>query len=454
MGDSSACFMQPFCYASGLSNEANKSNPIHALGQSVSFGRFMSESLAWEKWSSFSQNRYVEEAERISRPGSVAQMKAFFEAHYKKLAAQKAAALLEQANSASQTDEALDDNTDKSQMKSPKSELVNEENAKVTGYNSNSIIEISLSHSNKVEGTQLETDSMLVKLEKQLEDFDNDTHKDLSEKVTGTPPMDTLKLKQGSNFDQEVLQSMGKKNAPIKGIGTSKFISTPVKSTSPITSNRDNIATPMNNNPALSTADKKKSTAKSLHKSLNFTLIREINRLTTSVMRKIESARVGAGSSKVSKESLSPLRTPTKASKNEVQQHSSFSLLTEDKRNLMASPIISSPSSLRTEERTASRKKKLEKKFDAGETRKVKLPRKLKDKAEIKIRKLRQSFCFKARPLPDFYMEREESERDTKGDPVTPPESPKHGRRPTFSVVERKSSSSPKRLFHGKMMAP
>ena len=73
-------------------------NPIHALGQSISFGRFVSESLAWEKWSTFSHNRYVEEAERFSQPGSVAQKKAFFEAHYKKLAARKAAALLEQAN--------------------------------------------------------------------------------------------------------------------------------------------------------------------------------------------------------------------------------------------------------------------------------------------------------------------------------------------------------------------
>lgn len=78
-------------------------NPIHALGQSVSFGRFVSESLAWEKWSSFSShNKYVEEAERYSRPGSVAQKKAFFEAHYKQIAARKkAAALLEQAQDAS-----------------------------------------------------------------------------------------------------------------------------------------------------------------------------------------------------------------------------------------------------------------------------------------------------------------------------------------------------------------
>lgn len=53
----------------------------------------MSEKLDWEKWSSFpTQNRYVAEAERYSRPGSVAQKKAFFEAHYKKLAAARKAA--------------------------------------------------------------------------------------------------------------------------------------------------------------------------------------------------------------------------------------------------------------------------------------------------------------------------------------------------------------------------
>ena len=74
-------------------------NPIQALGQSVSFGRFMSEeSLSWEKWSSFSRRRYVEEAEKYSRPGSVAEKKAFFEAHYKKMAEKKAAALLEQVH--------------------------------------------------------------------------------------------------------------------------------------------------------------------------------------------------------------------------------------------------------------------------------------------------------------------------------------------------------------------
>lgn len=61
------------------------------LEASVSFGRFENDSsLSWEKWSSFSPNKYLEEVEKCSTPGSVAQKKAYFEAHYKKIAARKA----------------------------------------------------------------------------------------------------------------------------------------------------------------------------------------------------------------------------------------------------------------------------------------------------------------------------------------------------------------------------
>ncbi|XP_052187464.1 protein WVD2-like 7 [Diospyros lotus] len=61
-----------------------------ALEASVSFGRFENDSLSWEKWSTFSPNKYLEEVEKCSTPGSVAQKKAYFEAHYKNIAARKA----------------------------------------------------------------------------------------------------------------------------------------------------------------------------------------------------------------------------------------------------------------------------------------------------------------------------------------------------------------------------
>ncbi|XP_038891757.1 protein WVD2-like 7 isoform X2 [Benincasa hispida] len=65
------------------------------LEVSVSFGRFENDLLSWEKWSTFSPNKYLEEVEKYATPGSVAQKRAYFEAHYKKIADRKTR-LLEQ----------------------------------------------------------------------------------------------------------------------------------------------------------------------------------------------------------------------------------------------------------------------------------------------------------------------------------------------------------------------
>ncbi|GJW45488.1 WVD2-like protein 7, partial [Tanacetum coccineum] len=50
---------------------------------------------------------------------------------------------------------------------------------------------------------------------------------------------------------------------------------------------------------------------------------------------------------------------------------------------------------------------KLEEKFKEKDAQKVQLQTTLKEKPETELRRLRQSFCFKARPLPSFYNERE-----------------------------------------------
>ncbi|KAG4989970.1 hypothetical protein JHK84_032524 [Glycine max] len=96
MAESSACLVRSF--SSPAETTCYEGNPILALGESISFGRFMTESLDWEKWSTFSHNRYVEEAEKYSKPGSVAAKKAYFEAHYKRKAAERAAAVIQEAN--------------------------------------------------------------------------------------------------------------------------------------------------------------------------------------------------------------------------------------------------------------------------------------------------------------------------------------------------------------------
>jgi len=170
----------------------SQNNTNHALGQSVSFGRFMSESLAWEKWSSFSHNRYVEEAERYSKPGSVAQKKAFFEAHYKKLAAQKAAALLEQQNNAAAHNnvtgkEDNDENNDS--QKSSKYEVVvkDEENdAKVLSHDLDSNMEQCIVSESK---NVVLRNSVIVELQKRLENVD--TLQEQNEKLCATPTIMT-----------------------------------------------------------------------------------------------------------------------------------------------------------------------------------------------------------------------------------------------------------------------
>ncbi|CAA7049760.1 unnamed protein product [Microthlaspi erraticum] len=88
MGES-VCLMRSFSQPAEISSrETNEVvNPHRVLTESVSFGRFASETLQWEKWSAFTQNRYLEEVERFTKPGSVAEKKAFFEAHFKSRAA-------------------------------------------------------------------------------------------------------------------------------------------------------------------------------------------------------------------------------------------------------------------------------------------------------------------------------------------------------------------------------
>ncbi|AEE77305.1 unnamed protein product [Arabidopsis thaliana] len=96
MGES-AVLVHSYSFAAPITrNDSHEENTIHALSQSISFGKFMTENLEWGKWSSFSHKKYVEEAEKYSRPGSVAQKKAFFEAHYKRIAEAKKAATEEQ----------------------------------------------------------------------------------------------------------------------------------------------------------------------------------------------------------------------------------------------------------------------------------------------------------------------------------------------------------------------
>ncbi|KAK3183716.1 hypothetical protein Dsin_031002 [Dipteronia sinensis] len=479
MGESTCLMQQPFSYVSGFPNEAKEGNPIHALGQSVSFGRFVSESLAWEKWSTFSHNKYVEEAERYSRPGSVAQKKAFFEAHYKKIAAQKAAAALLEQASGTTTDASSKTEPDESQTESEVNNII----IPTKDSKQDALVDKSEGN-NRVEVTDVvKIQNILVEKNMNVES-PNQNVKDMElkgatgmEKCVKETKMDKPQLK--SSMSKKKLELSSSKSS--NNGRASKQPSSPAKPTVLSQSKKDTMATPMKKKSVVDLPDKKRATPKSIHKSIYLTPAREINRLASSIIRKIDGSRVGSNS-KPSKDISTPLRTPTKLqaymTMSGIAKHPLTTPLSEHKRTetllgsstlgnktvrarwhflptdcskfLSAcriksqSPNLSTPFRLRTEERAARRKEKLEEKFNASQTQNAQQQATLKEKAETELRKLRQSLCFKARPLPDFYKERATTPvKQTKKVPLTQPQSPKLGRTPTLSAVHRFRSNPP-----------
>ncbi|KAG7589601.1 hypothetical protein ISN44_As07g018580 [Arabidopsis suecica] len=82
--------------ASGEDKIMTATSSNQELQVSISFGKFENDSLSWEKFSSFSPNKYLEEVEKCATAGSVAQKKAYFESHYKKIAERRADIIMEQ----------------------------------------------------------------------------------------------------------------------------------------------------------------------------------------------------------------------------------------------------------------------------------------------------------------------------------------------------------------------
>ncbi|CAK9180460.1 unnamed protein product [Ilex paraguariensis] len=490
------CVVNPFSYASGLSNEAHQGNPMPALGESISFGRFMSESLAWEKWSTFSHNRYVEEAERYAQPGSVAQKKAFFEAHYKRIAAKKAAALLEEQNAVSNNIGAeieggvRDSTTHDSQTVDLNSQVAVDEHeaaktqvteveftGKADVYDSNVVLVEP--ENGKMEGADLVTTNEDLGANPTKDELYNqlENQKMGSGELIGTPQMEKPLLKS-SRSNQEASSPVSKKKPFMSSLKSSichrpsKVPFSPAKTAVTIHARKENIA-PTPRKPAIDSIDKNGPTPKSLRSLINFTPSREPNKFTNPGSRMTESSRVALSASKATKDCETPLRTPKMVSVNGVPKHPSATPCSENRRiktpvdptasgskpsgpkwqllsavytksvsacrKKLQSPTLSTPFTLRTEERAARRKQKLEERFNAKEAQKVQLQTKLKEKAETELRKLRKSFCFKARPLPDFYKERDIPKNQIKQTQLTHPQSPKLGRKPSEAQCKAQS---------------
>lgn len=473
------------CLMHSLPEPNNHGNHVHVLGDSVSFGRFTSESLAWEKWSTFSHKRYVEEAKSYAQPGSVAQKKAFFEAHYKKVAAQKAAAaaaaLLEQEKDANATSPKSHDspstisNSHASQHKlQPESlnleKIGNEEQQIVTQKIANVV--------------ELETEKIVAAASIKKKDSLNkiEDHVSVSED-SRTSQMDRPLLKSKLNTDQEVLQPRNRRKPATPSFKSTsvnkkqaRIPPSPSKYVAFMHPRKENIK----NSTTMETVDKKRIAPRSLYTLMNSGSVKESCKLNSNGVQKLECKKPVPTSHSTPKRYPTPTTTPSKVksgvtkqplatpsmkrrvetpvhpsavgSKTPSQKWHIFSAVSKSLsayRNKLQSPTVSSPFTLRTEERAARRKQKLEEKFNEKEAQKVQLQTSLKEKAETEFRRLRQSFCFKARPLPSFYNERETPKSMMKKIPQVNPRSLTPARKPPSTITSQPSSikKSSRRLW-------
>ncbi|KAL7140677.1 hypothetical protein ABFS83_08G004900 [Erythranthe nasuta] len=401
MGDS-ACLMHGFSYASAIPNNDSKNgNPMqHGLGESVSFGRFTTESLSWEKWSTFSHKKYVEEAERYSQPGSVAEKKAFFEAHYKQIAAKKAAAaLLDQQNAAQllQPPQEFGDNNNNSnaydqsyvEVKMDVVEIGEEGGISVTPLNEasseNPVNDNRLDNLENKDAVSCSRSSGTTIMERAL------LKNSVASQNIPIPPSLTCKKRSGFASMKSPIQSK-----------TWEIQSTPAKPVTPHL-NKENSINRSTSKSRLESFDKKRSSQNSLRALMNLLPNNEPDKDPNFATKKAEklgialgipqqdcvttastngvSTNPAAALQSENKRIKTPLDPSVRGSKTGPKWHILSAVCSKPlkaRRNKLQSPALSTSSILRTEERASMRKQ---------------------EKSGNENRKLGCSFCFKARPI-------------------------------------------------------
>ncbi|KAL0431599.1 UNVERIFIED_CONTAM: hypothetical protein Sradi_0785900 [Sesamum radiatum] len=446
MGDS-ACLMHGFSYASAMPNESKQGNRLHVLGESVSFGRFMTESLSWERWSTFSSHKkYVEEAQRYAQPGSVAQKKAFFEAHYKKIAAQKAAAaLLEQENAAKveaekEAEGDVDNSGDDQQRAVVNSQLVldvkMEEEPKIQDVMEDSEVNAN-KHSSaavaeiRTEEAKVEITGNEVSRERSVNRRNSIIQLDILENQetfsgsegSGTPLMERPLLKNSVAIE-DVSTATSKKKSSLSSLKSSiqrktwKVPSTPSKPVTPHCKKENNVIQSTRKS-GVDSIDKRRPSPQSLRELINLIPIKEHENEPSSAAKKTEISVLAPISSRTPKDCRTPLRTPILASTKGVSNYPAATPRSENRR--LKTPIDPSAPGRKTtgpKWHILSAVYKLEEKFNANEMHNAQLQKTLKEKAGNEFRKLGCGFCFKARPLPEFYKERETSVNQMKKTPA------------------------------------
>ncbi|KAE8706684.1 TPX2 family protein, putative isoform 3 [Hibiscus syriacus] len=331
-----------------------------------------------KEWSTFSRNKYVEEAERYARPSSVAQKKAFFEALYKTLAARKAAAMLEQAKIAAATEtEALHQEDKPSRADSvDEPRVLLDNNMNNESFEKNGVVskaeirDLDVKETTHVKNNCVQVNqTKLPEYDKELELSEGTqmekpllksgkTNEDESE-VTSKKKASYSSSKHGkTNQDEFEVTSKRKPSHSSSKVSanarTSKVPSSPAKFKAPLRPDNGNNLTPMAKKPAIGISERTRSPPKSSHKPIDFIPAKN----SASVSGKLKQSSATPWS-----ENRSARTTVDSSASVSKTAHGRWSFLPTDCsrilsgcRNKSRSPGIFASFSLRTEERAARRK--------------------------------------------------------------------------------------------------
>ncbi|XP_028772256.1 protein WVD2-like 7 [Neltuma alba] len=480
----STCLLRSFSNHTDISPcMAKQVDPIRLLGESISFGRYMSEGLDWEKWSVFSHNRHVEEAEKFSKPGSVAEKKAYFEAHYKKKAAQKAAALVQEADGLA--NETFDSETQDGNCNSSSVQMNSIENSNMTVIEQNEKCDVSYAYTNEDKRDIQQSEVEISKVE---------LPKDMPQPLADTPTVKNFVIVDNSNqchnLEKVAVARVEKLCDPgnpgkvkAREVKSSPKSSTKATLSKPLYSPAERKATgqarsrlssvPNSKGTVRGLAEKKRLSTWSLHTSINLPSCAGETSKTVSVLQQNRIKKINLNSPNASRDQPVSSRTSVRAIRDIFNQASEYpqpeGTRTERLRNksvckgVTASAELSSPSAIcskspstrrpqsstiaspfrfRSEGRVAKRKEFFQRmaEIKLKEVERMQPQRKCKEKTELDHKKLQQCSGFKPKQKEDKNGELHLPSNEMKKRLLSQPQSPKPGSKATSSTCHAKNS--------------
>nr|XP_043625273.1 protein WVD2-like 7 isoform X2 [Erigeron canadensis] len=455
MGEAAAaspCLMRSISHPLFASCEFKEGDPLRALTTSVSFGRFMTEPLNWEKWSSFSHNRILEDVKKYSRPGAVAEKKAFFEAHYKNFAAKKAANSPQKENQVPNYPPPLPYTTANinpiaiSKAYSSNDDTQENELAMlIDGPHIDESMPSSIGVESEIASNE-DVGSSSTNLD--LSEISNDDNISSTGQVEEEITLfENKKIHIKDAADSDKLSRLAKPEISLLNSSSEyeeyKKLESPPKELAPEIVPKKTVTDVM---------ERKRSALQSLHLSMNFSPARNKNG-TSKTLSKHKATKVSENevkkSSQVlpkpeSKRSKPVIGCSTNGSRKVALKSLStkYHLVAPNACTKKPKPTtVPSTFSFKCDERAAKRKEKLEQKCKVNETQTIQLQPKLKDKTRSENNRLRCSTALEAKASTS------ETKAQSNNTQKVPP---KTGRKPTQDTCFRspwKSSSKPKNFI-------